>query len=259
MRSGDLTPVSVPPVADEAIRELSRAREEAIQALQAAQFRLNALLLRHAIRDPGRAAWGPAHRRGLSEGGCATPAQHRVFPDYGRAVHEHTARRPRLDHARHAPGHTWRLQPVIAARQALRGVPCTVAVTSVAELGDLTRVDHPRPLMSDVGLPPAEYSRGERRRQGSITKTGNPHARRALIAGAWAYRYPAQVSRHLPRRLEKLPKPRQDSSWPAQVRLCQRYRRLRARGKPAHQVGVAMARAWIACMWAIAQEVPLTR
>ena len=143
---------------------------------------------------------------------CATPAPPIGFHAYVRAVNEHTDRLPRLEHELHEPGQTWRLQPVIEALQALRGVPCTVAVTIVAALGDLTRVDNPRARMRDLGLPPAEDSSGERRRQGSITKTGNTHARRALIEGAWASRDPAKVSRHLPRRLEKLPKPLQDSS-----------------------------------------------
>jgi transposase len=174
-------------------------------------------------------------------------------------VNEPTDRLPRLEHALHAPVQTWRLQPVIAALHAWRGVPCTVAVTIVAELGDRTRVDHPRQRMRDVGLTPSAYSSGERRRQGSITKPGNPHARRALIEGAWAYRDPATVSHHLQRRLEKLPTPLQDISWKAQVRLCQRDRKRCARGKHANQVGVAVAREWIAFMWAIAREVPLTR
>jgi transposase len=152
---------------------------------------------------------------------------------------------------------TWRLQPVVEALQALRGVQFTVAVTVIAELGDLTRFDNPRQLMSYLGLTPSEYSSGERRRQGAITKTGNTHARRALVEGAWAYRYPAKVSRHLQLRLEKLPKAVQDISWKAQVRLCKRYRKLSARGKHANQVVVAIARELIAFMWAIAKEVPL--
>ena len=145
-------------------------------------------------------------------------------------MNEHTARLQRLDHELHAQVPTGRLQPVIEALHALRGVQCTVAVTIGAELGDLTRFDHPRQLMRSLGLTPAEYSSGERRRQGSITKTGNTHARRALIEGAWAYRDPATVSRQLQLRLETLPKPLQDIRWKAQVRLCQRYRRLMARG-----------------------------
>jgi transposase len=257
MRSGDLTPVYVPTVADEAIRDLCRAREDTIGDLKAAKFRLKAFLLRQDIRYTGRATWSPAHLRWLSEMVCPTPAQQIVFQEYVRAVTEHTERLQRLEQELHEQVKTWRLQPVVAALQGLRGVQFTVAVTLVAELGDLTRFDNPRQLMSYLGLIPSEYSSGDRRRQGGITKAGNTHARRALIEGAWAYRYPAKVSRHLQLRLETLPKPIQDISWKAQVRLCNRYRKLSARGKHANQVVVAIARELIAFMWAIAQEVPL--
>jgi transposase len=147
---------------------------------------------------------------------------------------------------------------VVDALQALRGVQCTVAVTTVAERGDLTRFDDPRELMKFLGLIPAEYASSERRRQGSITKAGQTHARRALVEGAWAYRYPAKVNRHLQMRLENQPKAIQDISWKAQVRLCQRYRRLLARGKHANQVVVAIARELVGLMWAIAKQIPVT-
>jgi transposase len=137
-------------------------------------------------------------------------------------------------------------------------VQFTVAVTTVAELSVLTRFESPRQLMKYLGLIPSEYSSGERRRQGSITKAGNTHARRALVEGAWAYCYPAKVRRHLQLRLEKLPKPIQDISWKAQVRLCKRYRRLLARGKNANQVVVALARELVGFMWAIAKDGPVT-
>jgi transposase len=88
----------------------------------------------------------------------------------------------------------------------MRGVQVTGAVTLIAARSDLTRFDHPRQLMSDRGFPPSEDASGERRPQGTITKAGNTFARRALIEGAWSYRYPAKVSRHLHMRLEQLPK-----------------------------------------------------
>jgi transposase len=258
MRSGDLTPVYVPAVEDEAIRDLCRAREDVIRDLKAAKFRLKAFLLRQDIRYTGRATWGPAHLRWLSEVVCPTPAQQIVFQEYVRAVTEHTERLQRLEQELQDQVPTWRLAPVVDALQGLRGVQFTVAVTTVAELGDLTRFDTPRQLMRYLGLTPSEYSSGDHRRQGGITKTGNAHARRALIEGAWAYRYPAKVSRHLQLRLEKLPKSIQDISWKAQVRLCKRYRRLLARGKHANQVVVATARELVGFMWAIAQQVPVT-
>ena len=256
-RSGDLTLVSVPKVEDEAIRDLSRAREDTLSDLKDAKLRLQAFLLRHDIRYTGRANWSPAHLRWLSEVVCPTPAPHIVFQEYVRAVTEHTARLRRLEHELHEHVQSWRLHAVVEALQALRGVQCTVAVTMVAAMGDLSRFDTPRELMKFLGLVPSEYSSGDRRQQGSITQAGNTHARRALVEGAWAYRSPAKVSRHLQLRLEKHPTIIQDISWKAQVRLCQRYRRLVARGKHANVVTVAIARELAGFMWAIAKEIPI--
>ncbi len=258
-RSGDRTPVYVPQVEDEAIRDLSRAREDALRDRKTAKHRLKAFLLRHDIRSTGRATWGPAHLRWLSEVVCPTPAQQIVFQAYVRAVTEHSERLGRLEQALQDQVHTWRLRPVVDALQALRGVQFTVAVTIVAELGDRSRVGKPSQLMSSLGLTPSEYSTGDHRRQGAITKTGNAHARRALIERAWACRYPAKVSRHLQWRLEQLPKPLRDIGWKAQVRLCTRDRHLMARGKHPNRVVVAIARELSACMWAIAQQVPVDR
>ena len=84
MRSGDLTPVSVPAVDDEAIRDLSRAREDTLRVLKAAKLRLKAFLLRHDIRYTGRANWSPAHLRWLSEVVCPTPAQQMSFRNTSR-------------------------------------------------------------------------------------------------------------------------------------------------------------------------------
>jgi transposase len=258
MRSGALTPVYVPTVDDEAMRDLCRGRDDAIRDLKTAKFRLKAVLLRQDIRDTGRATWGPAPLRWLSAVVCPTPAPPIVCQAYIRAVTEPTERLTRLEQALTDQVPTWRLAPVVEALQALRGVPFPVAVTTVAELGDLTRFDHPRPLMNYLGFTPSQDSTGERRRQGGITTTGNRHARRALVEGAWASRDPAQVSRHLPLRLEKVSKPIQDSSWKAQIRLGTRYRQLSASGKHANQVVVAIAREWSAFMGAMAQEVSLT-
>lgn len=256
-RAGDLTPVDVPQVAHEALRDLTRAREDALGDLKAATFRLNAFLLRPAIRYTGRAAWGPAPLRWLSEVVCPTPAPQLVFQEDVRAGNEHPDRRQRLEQELHEHVNTWRLPPVVEARQAVRGVQVTVAVTLVAALGDLTRFDTPRQRMQYLGLIPSEDSRGERRRQGPITKAGHTPARRVLVEGAWASRYPAKVSRHWQFRLEQLPKPIQDIRWKAQGRLCTRYRPLMARGQHANQVVVAMARELAGVLWAMAQQVPL--
>jgi transposase len=259
MRSGDLTPVYVPEVEDEAIRDLSRAREDTIRDLKAAKSRLKAFLLRQDIRYEGRATWGPAHLRWLAAVVCPTPAQQMGFQAYVRAGSAHQERLQRLETELREQVQGWRLAPSVQALQAMRGIQCTVAVTLMAELGDLSRFENPRQLMSYLGLPPSEYSSGDRRRQGTITTAGNTFARRALIEGAWAYRYPAKVSRHLQVRLEHLPQAIQNIGWKAQVRLCKRFRYLIARGKHANQVVVAIAREMAAFIWAITREVEMTR
>jgi len=255
LRSGDLSPVYIPSVEDEAIGDVVRAREDVLKDLKAATVRLKAFLLRQDLRYEGRANWTAAHLRWLANVVCPTPAQQIVFQEYVRTVSEQTDRLQRLESELQTLVQTWRWAPVVEAIQALRGIQFTTAVTLIAELGDLTRFATPRQLMSYLGLVPSEPSSGERRRQGSITKTGNTHARRVLVEGAWAYRYPAKVSRHLQLRLEKVPKVIQDISWKAQVRLCKRYRRLVARGKQVTQVIVASAREMAAFVWAIAREV----
>ena len=256
-RSGDRTPVSGPAVDDAASRDLRRAREDPLRELQAAKLRRKAFWLRHASRSTGPANWSPAHRRWLSAVVCPTPAPQIVLQAYSQTVTEPTARVGRLELARHEQGQSWRLYPVVEALQAWRGVPFTVAVTTVAALGDRTRVANPRQRLHDLGLTPAEYARGGRRQQGSMTKTGNTQARRALVEGAWASRYPAKGSRHLPLRLAKRPPALQASSWQAQGRLCKRSRQLMATGQNAHQGVVALARDRRACMGASAKQGPV--
>jgi transposase len=257
LRSGDLSSIYVPTVEDEAIRDLSRAREDAVHDLKRSKVRLKAFLLRQDIRYEGRATWTAAHLRWLARVVCPTPAQQIVFQEYVQTVTEQTERRRRRERELPAAGQTWRLQPVVEAVQALRGGNFTGAVTLIAEVGDRTRFETPKKLMSSLGLTPSEYSSGEHRRQGGITKAGNGHARRTLVEGAWAYRYPAKVSRHLQLRLERVPTEARAIAWKAQLRLCKRYRRLSARGKHVNQVVVAIAREMAAFAWAIARTVPI--
>ncbi len=152
LRSGDLTPVYIPSVEDEAIRDVVRAREDSLQDGKAAKVRLKAFLLRQDIRSEGRADWGPAHLRWLAKVVCPTPAQQIVFQEYVRAVSEQAERLQRLEEELSPLVKTWRWGPVVEALQALRGVQCIAAVTLIAELGDLSRFANPRQLMSYLVL-----------------------------------------------------------------------------------------------------------
>jgi transposase len=149
----------------------------------------------------------------------------------------------------------WSQAPLVAALQAMRGVAFVVAVTLVAEVGDFARFANPRQLMAYLGLVPAEHSSGRAVRRAGITKAGNALARRALIEGAWTYRMHPRVSRKLHDRVEALPQNVRDIAWKAQVRLCSRYRRLAAAGKPKVVVTTAIAREMLGFVWAIARSV----
>jgi transposase len=144
---------------------------------------------------------------------------------------------------------------VVAAYQAMRGVSFIVAITFVAEIGDVRRFDNPRQLMAFLGLVPSERSTGERVCRAGLTLAGNRRARRVLIEGAWSYRYPARVSETLRARIEGLPKAIREIAWKAQIRLCARYRRLSAAGKKTPVVIAAIAREMAAFLWAIGRHV----
>jgi transposase len=121
----------------------------------------------------------------------------------------------------------------------------------VSEVGDFTRFANPRQLMAYFGLIPGERSSGETVRRGGIAKTGNSHVRRALVEGAWAYRMKPRVGRNKVDRIAALPRSFATSRG-TQVRLCARYRRLKARGKTANVVNVAIAREMVGFIWSIA-------
>src|ERR1051326_5565032 len=112
--------------------------------------------------------------------------------------------------------------------------------------------------MSHLGLVPSEHSSGAKTRSGAITKAGNSHVRRILVEAAWAYRFPSRVTRIIKERQEDLPKSVRQIAWPAQLRLCARYRRLLRAGKCQQQTVTAIARELAAFIWAIAREVPLS-
>ena len=254
-RAGELTAVYVPEAQDEAMRDLSRAREDAVIAGRKAKQRLKAFLLRHGMTYSGKTSWSKAHFNWLSDIAMPHPAQQIAFQEYIDAVHETLKRIERLTEQIRQMVPDWRLAPIVDALQAARGVSLIVAVTMLAEIGDLTRFEHPGQLMAYLGLVPSEHSSGDSIKRGGITKTGNGHARRVLIEAAWAYRMQPRVSRVLLKRHENVSEPVRRIAWKAQLRLCARFRRLSAKGKPTQIVVTAIARELSAFLWAIAKQM----
>jgi transposase len=254
-RAGELTAIWVPDREHEAIRDLVRAREAAMEDLREKRQHLQSFLLRHGQVYPGLRSWTQVHARWLSNLTFAHPAQYLVLREYRQAIEDAETRLERLTLQVAELATSWSMAPVVEAYQAMRGVAFLTAVTFVAEVGDVRRFETPRQLMAYLGLVPSERSTGEAVRRGSITKAGNPRARRILIEGAWTYRYPARLSRPLQVRQENLPAVVRAIAWKAQVRLCARYRRLMAAGKRQTLVTTAIAREMAAFLWAIGREV----
>ncbi|KVQ20079.1 IS110 family transposase [Burkholderia ubonensis] len=253
LRAGDLSAVYAPSVEDEAFRDLARAWVSAKDDLKRGRQRLKAFLLSHGVRYTGRSDWGAAHRRWLSAFAFDNAWQQLAFEELRRTIEDRLAQCERLEAALREAVVSWRFYPAILGLQAMRGVQFTTAVGMLAELGDLSRLAHPRQLMAWLGVTPSEHSSGEKRRQGSITKNGNSYARKLLVEAAWSYRYPARVSPEIQRRHEGIPKPIVDRAWDAQVRLCRRYRKLVARGKEKNIAVVAVARELSAFIWDISR------
>ena len=254
-RSGDLTAVWVPGPEQEAMRDLTRGRED-MKAIQLkTRQRLGAFLLRHGRVCAGKSRWTRAHSRWLEAQKFEQPVQQVVFQEYVDAVARATARVASLEARMHEALPGWSLAPAVAGLRALRGVDTITAMTVLAELGDLTRFDSPRQLMSFLGLAPSEHSSGSRRRQGAITKTGNGHVRRVLVEAAWSYRHPARKTAHLRRKAAAAPEAVQALAWAAQKRLRARHRHLIHAGKVRNQATTAVARELAGFIWAIACEV----
>ena len=254
-RAGELHPVWVPDEESEAMRDLTRAREDAKYVQTKARQRLGSFLLRHGRCYPGRSHWTKTHLKWLAEQRFAQPSQQICLDEYVEAIRQASARVQRLEAQVRELVATWSLGPVVSAMTAHRGVSLVVAATVCAELGDLTRFDRVRELMAFVGLVPSLHATGLGRRVGAITKTGNGHVRRVLVEAAWAYRHPARRTAHIRRSLEDQPEEVQAISWKGQVRLCGRRRRMIARGKHPNKVAIAIARELLAFLWATAHMV----
>jgi transposase len=255
-RADELTPVWVPDQEQEAMRDLTRAREDMKHLERQARQRLCAFLLRHGQRyEGGKTKWTQAYWRWLERIKFDHRVQQIVFQEYIDSVKQQQQRVAYLEQAMHEALADWTLTPVVEGLMALRGCRLITAMTVVAELGDITRFDSPRQLMSYLGLVPSESSSGPKTRRGGITKTGNGHVRRVLVEAAWCYRFPARKTADLQRRAEQTPEEVQAIAWKAQKRLCGRYQALSKRGLLPQKTCTAIARELTGFIWAIACEV----
>jgi len=257
-KNGDITTVRIPPELDEAVRDVCRARTDAVDDLSRSKQRLGAFLLRHGFRYSGSARWSAAHMRYLRELTMPTDAQKVVLEFYLQTIDIYESRVAELKEKLIELLQGWEWKPVVDTLMGCKGFQEVAATTIISELGDLRRFENPRKLMAFVGLVPSEHSSGATRRQGSITKCGNSHARWMLIECAQHFRKAPKIGAALTTRQEGLSSEIKELSWRMQNRLHKRYVKLKARGKHENKCMVAIARELVAFIWEIQNKCSLT-
>jgi transposase len=250
--------VRIPTGEEEALRDLVRARDDLRGDLMRARHRLSKLLLRHDIRyqDP-TSRWGRRHRDWLARLDLGHDGAQLTLSEYVGAIDALEIRRRTLETA---IGELIVISPWagdVARLRCLRGIDTLSAVGLAVEVGDFARFEHPSRLMSYLGLVPSEYSSGETRRQGAITKSGSRHARRLLVEAAWHYRRPPRLGTALERRQDGQDQAAIAIAWKAQQHLHRTWRRLETqRGKRRTIIAVAVARQLAGFCWAIVTHNP---
>ncbi len=256
LRAGELSPVYIPESTDEAIRDLCRARTDAVDDRCRSRHRLKGFLLRHGYHYQGKSSWSAAHERYLRELVLPHPAMKVILEEYLQGIAAAGERIARCEEAMRALLEKWHLRPAVEALMAMKGFRTVAAMILVSELGEVHRFSHPRQVMAYLGLVPTENTSSDRRRQGHITKCGNAHARWLLVECAQHYATPPKVSKELSRRQEGQPREVRALSWKAQNRLHGRFARLSARRLQRNKALVAIARELCGFIWELLHMQP---
>src|ERR1700674_849953 len=256
LRAGLLTEVRPPTPAEEAVRDLCRARDDAREDFQRCRHRLGKLLLRRGLHYSGR-NWTQAHRRWIDSLEWAQPAERVVVGDYQLAIDHTEARLLELDARLTEIAQRDPYRELVGWLRCFRGIDTLTAILILAELHDFRRFHSARALMAYLGLVPGEDSTGEKHRYGRITRTRNALVRRLLVEPAWHYQHQPGVGVALTRRRKGQPGRVIAIADKAQQRLCRRFRRLAEQHKPAPKIAVAIARELAGFLWAALQPAPV--
>lgn len=251
LRAGELTAVHIPDETDEAIRDLCRARVDAMDDLRRAKTRLLAMLRRLGFGYTGKTHWSEAHKRYLRELRLPFACHRIIMEELIGQIDQLKERIARVENHMELMNAEWVQKPVVDAIMTLRGFQLIAAMMVVSEIGDFVRFTHPKQLMSYIGLTPGEYSSGGKRKQGSITKCGNSHLRWLLVECATHYKLEPRVSSALSVRQEGQPRWLTEISWKAQNRLYQRFTKLRQRLMHHNMIKVSVARELLGVLWEI--------
>jgi transposase len=250
-RAGQLTTITIPGKEQESLRDLLRAREDAMEDQQRARHRLSRMLLRRGLKYRTGKAWSRGHLQWVKALRFEDVSDQMVLDEYRLALEEQTDRLHKFDEKIEELSKQPELNKKVRYLMALKGIQILTAMTIIAEALDLRRFPNAPAFMAAIGVVPCEYSSGERERRGNITKTGNSHLRRVVIESSWHYRHNSIPGKTLKKRREGLPAEILEIAREADKRLSKKYWRLINRGKQSRTAAVAVSRELAGFIWAI--------
>jgi transposase len=253
-RAGELTVIYVPAEEQEAVRDLIRSREAAVEDVRRKRHQLGKFLLRHGHRYRDGKQWTQGHQKWLKGIRFEIPFLNTVFEEYMLTLEQAEDRLNRLTRAIEEIAVRPEQQKLVSALMLLRGIKIITAMTILFEIGDLRRFGKAKEFMSALGLVPSEYSSGSKVSRGSITKTGNSHIRRVLIESAWHYRHRPMAGSGIKARRAGKPLDLLSIAQKADIRLNRKFQRMISRGKLSTVAAVATARELAGFVWAIGQQ-----
>jgi transposase len=254
-RAGELVSVFVPDETDEAVRDVCRARVDAIDDRRRAKTRLLAMLRRLGFNYTGKTTWNDSHKRYLRALPLPFPAHRVILEELVEQIDQLDARIARYESHMEQLCADWRCKPIVEAMMGLKGFQMIAAMMIVSEVGDFVRFTHPRQMMSYLGLTPGEYSSAGKHKRSGITKCGNSHARWILVECATHYGKEPKIGANLSKRQEGLAKWIREISWTAQNRLYLRFTSLRKRLMHHNKIKVAVARELCGVIWEIGFKI----
>lgn len=255
LRANDLVAINIPDSTDEAIRDLCRARTDAVDDLRRAKTRLLALLRRLGYNYDGKTHWTEAHKRYLRHLTLPDAAHNIVLEDHLKLVDDHHERISNLETAMLTLNVDWQRKPLVDAMMAFKGFKLVAAMVTVSEIGTFSRFEHPKKLMAFLGLVPTESSSGTKTCRGGISKCGNPHARWILVEQATHYRVPPKVSAELSKRQVGQDAWIKALSWSTQMRLSHRFNMLKKRQLHHNKIKVSIARELVGFLWELGTKI----
>jgi transposase len=218
-RAGELTAVHIPTPGEEAIRDLARTRADLVIDRTRCRRRLSKFLLRHGQVYRAGVAWTMAHESWLRQLAFEDTALMSTYSHYRAIVSGFDAHLAAVESDLKVCLDKGPFTEAVSRLSAYRGISELGALTLSAEVCDWRRFPRATSLMGFCGLVPSEYSGGERKWRGRITKSGNTHLRTQLVESGWSYQHRPSVGATIKKRQERCGEDTIARAWAAQLHL----------------------------------------